>query len=91
MAADPLFVGITRPAMLAGVTYAGVIINAMVCLVPFILFNNFLFLALLVPVHGLMWIVCRWDARFFDLILVWTQTTATARHRDYWQGAAYRQ
>jgi len=77
--------------MLAGVTYAGLIINAMVCLLPFIFFTNFICLALSLPIHAVMWGVCRWDARFFDLILVWGQTSAAANTRDLWQGASYRQ
>ena len=37
---DPLFQGMTRPAMLAGVTYSGVILNLMLVITPFVMFNS---------------------------------------------------
>ncbi len=42
------------------------------------------------PIHGIMWLVCRLDPRFFDLLLVWLQTGANARHRHLWKGSTYR-
>ena len=80
----------TRPAMLAGVTYSGVIINLMLVITPFILLNRFWPLAAAIPIHGVMWLVCRWDPRFFDLVMVWLQTGANARHRHIWKGSTYR-
>ena len=77
--------------MLAGVTYKGVLANMMLCVMPFILFNKFIYLAMVIPVHIVMWVICRWDARFFDLLFVWLQTTAKAKYRDLWHGASYRQ
>ena len=75
----------TRPAMLAGVTYSGVIINLMLVITPFILLNRFWPLAAAIPIHGVMWLVCRLDPRFFDLLMVWLQTGANARHRHIWK------
>lgn len=77
--------------MLAGVTYTGVVLNSMICVLPFIMFNKFIYLAMAIPLHIIMWATCRWDARFFDLIFVWGQTTARAKYRNLWQGASYRQ
>lgn len=89
MSLDPLFVGMTRPAMLAGVTYSGVILNTMLVVPLFVLFNS-LALLLLPVVHGVMWSVCRWEPRFFDLILVRAKTAGAARHRWLWRGSSYR-
>ena len=80
----------TRPAMLAGVTYSGVIINLMLVITPFILLNRFWPLLAAIPIHGVMWLVCRLDPRFFDLLMVWLQTGANARHRHIWKGSTYR-
>ena len=90
MSADPLFQGMTRPAMLAGVTYSGVILNLMAVVVPFVLFNTLWVLAAALPIHAAMGLVCRWEPRFFDLLGVWLQTGARARHRHLWKGSAYR-
>ena len=40
MSSDPLFQGMTRPAMLAGVTYSGVILNMMLVITPFVMLNS---------------------------------------------------
>ena len=37
-----------------------------------------------------MWLVCKGDPRFFDLVMVWLQTSANARHRYIWKGSTYR-
>lgn len=88
---DPLFVGLTRPAMLAGVTQTGVIINLACVAILFIMLNSFLYLSLAAPIHAIMWAICRWDAHFFEILSVWAQTTGRARFRNLWQGAVYRQ
>jgi len=88
--ADPLFQGMTRPAMLAGVTYAGLILNLMVVTPLFVAFNALPLLLLALPTHGLMWLVCRWDPRFFDLLFVWARTAGAARQRWLWRGSSYR-
>ena len=90
MSSDPLFQGMTRPAMLAGVTYSGVILNMMVVITPFVMLNSLWPLLAAIPIHGVMWVVCRWDPRFFDLVMVWLQTSASARHRYIWKGSTYR-
>jgi len=76
--------------MLAGVTFSGVTLNMMFVSVPFILFNN-LFVLLAAPlIHGAMVLICRWDARAFDLLLVWLRTGGSARLRHIWRGSTYR-
>ncbi len=76
--------------MLAGVTYSGVILNLMLVVIPFVFLNSIWVLAALVPIHGVMWLVCKWDPRFFDLALVWLVTSARAPHRHIWKGSSYR-
>ena len=84
MSSDPLFQGMTR------VTYSGMILNLMLVVTPFVLLNRFWPLLAALPIHGIMWLVCRLDPRFFDLLLVWLQTGANARHRHLWKGSTYR-
>jgi type IV secretion system protein VirB3 len=87
---DPLFQGMTRPAMLAGVTYSGVMLELMLVSIPFIAINNLLVLLAIIPVHGVLWLLCRWDARAIDILLVWLRTGGQARLRHLWQGSTYR-
>jgi type IV secretion system protein VirB3 len=72
--ADALFVGVTRPAMTFGVTYSALLVNAVVTVELFLLTRNLLWLLACVPVHGLFWLLCVSEPRFFDLALLWGRT-----------------
>ena len=72
--ADPLFAGVTRPAMAFGVTYSALLANAIVTVELFLLTRNLLWLAVCVPVHGVFWLLCLNEPRFFDLGLLWGRT-----------------
>jgi type IV secretion system protein VirB3 len=72
--ADALFVGMTRPAMAFGVTYSALLVNAVVTVELFLLTRNLLWLLACLPVHGLFWLLCLSEPRFFDLALLWGKT-----------------
>lgn len=72
--ADPLFVGITRPAMAWGVTYSALLINGVVTVEAFLLTRNLLCLCLAIPLHGLFWMACLSEPRFLELWSVWAQS-----------------
>lgn len=72
--ADPLFVGVTRPAMAFGVTYSALLVNGLVTLELFLLTRNLLWLLLFVPLHTLAWLLCQAEPRIFDLLLLWGRT-----------------
>ena len=89
--ADPLFVGVTRPPMRFGVTYAALLVNVAVTMEIFILTKNLLVLLLMIPIHGICMLLCARDARYFDLLFVWTKTRLLAHFCSirYWKGASY--
>src|ERR1700727_2243608 len=60
---DPLFAGVTRPAMAMGVTYSALLINGLTTVELFLLTKNLLWM-----------LVCKNDARFFDLLFLWGRT-----------------
>ena len=66
---DPLFAGVTRPAMAMGVTYSALLINGMTTVELFLLTKNLLWMLICIPIHGIFWLVCKNDARFFDLVV----------------------
>ncbi len=72
--ADTLFAGVTRPAMAFGVTYSALLANAMVTVELFLLTRNLLWLLVCLPVHGVFWLLCLSEPRFFDLGLLWGRT-----------------
>lgn len=89
--ADPLFVGATRPPMRWGVTYAALLLNLVFTLEAFLLTRNLLTLLMCVPVHGVCWLLCARDARFFDLAMLWVRTRLPAllANLHVWKAASY--
>ncbi len=89
--ADTLFAGVTRPAMAFGVTYSAMLANAMVTVELFLLTRNLLWLLVCVPVHGVFWLLCLSEPRFFDLGLLWGRTRGPGllRNGHFWQANGY--
>jgi type IV secretion system protein VirB3 len=89
--ADALFLGVTRPAMAFGVTYSALLANAVVTVELFLLTRNLLWLMVCVPVHGLFWLLCLSEPRFFDLALLWGRTRGPGLlgNRRVWRAQGY--
>ena len=88
---DPLFVGATRPPMRWGVTYSALLFNMVFTMEAFLLTKNLLTLLLSAPIHGICMLLCVRDARFFDLLLLWSRTRFPAIFANYrvWKASSY--
>jgi type IV secretion system protein VirB3 len=91
LCADPLFVGATRPPMRWGVTYSALLFNMVFTMEAFLLTKNLLTLLLCAPIHGVSMLLCARDARFFDLVLLWSRTRLPAWFANYgvWKASSY--
>jgi type IV secretion system protein VirB3 len=91
LAADPLFVGATRPPMRWGVTYSALLFNLVFTLEAFLVTRNLLTLLLALPLHGASVLLCGRDARCFDLLLLWgrTRLPALLANGRWWHGSSY--
>ena len=90
--ADPLFVGVTRPAMALGVTYGAALANGMLTVELFLLTRNLLALLVCLPIHGTLWILCAVEPRFFELLLLYVRTRRrNPGSRTVWRAATYAQ
>jgi len=89
--ADPLFVGATRPALALGVPYGALLANAFLTMELFLVTRNLLWLGLALPLHGLAWLVCLAEPRFFELIGVWGRVRARAGYcaKSRWRAVSY--
>src|SRR5688572_29019456 len=89
--ADPLFVGVTRPAMMAGVTYSAVMLNAVVVMELFLVTKNLLTLLIAAPIHGVCMLLCARDARFFDLLILWggPRLPAALANLKFWKASSH--
>lgn len=67
---DPLFLALTRPAMVGGVTYAALLVCGVVSLETFLVSRNLLTLGLFAPMYALAWLVCRAEPRAFELLML---------------------
>lgn len=90
LARDHLFVALTRPQMLLGVTYAYAIANAVVTTELFLLFKSPWVLLAAVVVHLLGWLACLRDPRIFDLWLVRARRCPRIRNHRLWRCNSYR-
>lgn len=71
LSADPLFQGLARPTMIAGVSYLYFVINAILSLVAFINTKNFIILLIVAPsIHGVGYLICRKEPRAVELMIL---------------------
>ncbi|AJO81881.1 TPA: VirB3 family type IV secretion system protein [Pseudomonas putida] len=88
---DTLFVGPTRPTMRWGVTWQAFIINMVFTIECFVLTKNLLWLLAFIPIHLMLYCICLYDPRAFELIYLWGRTKAFAFLGNfyYWRAATY--
>jgi type IV secretion system protein VirB3 len=87
---DPLFVALTRPQMLLGVTYGFLVGNAIVTTELFLLFKSAWMLLAAVVIHLIGWIACLNEPRVFDLWLVKVRRCPRVRNYGLWRCNSYR-
>ena len=85
---DPLFLGLTRPPMIAGVSYTFATLNGLISLMSFIMTSNFLYLLVLLPaIHMVAWMICLKEPRAIELFLIKYSKCNTCRNKLYYGGA----
>jgi type IV secretion system protein VirB3 len=90
--ADTLFVGMTRPSMVWGVTYSALLLNLVVTMESFIVTKNLVWLLSFVPIHGVCYLICLYEPRFFDLLQLWGRTRWMAflmGNLRFWKSNSY--
>ena len=87
---DMLFLALTRPAMVWGVTYSFLVINLIATGMLFVWTGSFLTILIGVPVHILGYVACLREPRRFDLWWVRLRYTLPTQTRFFWGGNSYR-
>jgi type IV secretion system protein VirB3 len=90
LASDPIFVALTRPQMIAGVTYGYAVFNLIVTIEAFLVTKSFWVLPLVIVIHLVGYLGCLRDPRFFDLWLTNVRTCPRVRNHRFWSANAYR-
>jgi type IV secretion system protein VirB3 len=91
LAMDPLFVGVTRPPMRWGVAYVALLFNLVFTMQVFLMTKNLLMLLISIPLHGICVLLCARDARFFELVLLWSRTRMLClfANAHLWKASSY--
>ncbi len=66
---DPLFVGLTRPTLILGVSTSFAMINMMICVVLFIQTSSFKILPIAFLIHMVGYILCFKEPLFMELYM----------------------
>ncbi len=68
---DPLFQGLARPVMIAGVSYMYFVLNALMTMIVFIHTKDFLMLLFVGPaIHGVGYLICMKEPRAVELLML---------------------
>ena len=86
---DPIFAALTRPQMIGGVTYTYAVFNLIVTVEGFLLTRSFWTLALAAGLHGVGYMGCLREPRFFDLWIARARGAPRVRNFWFWRGNAY--
>ena len=86
---DPLFVGLTRPPMLFGVSYQFALLNGFVCMITYILTTEFRYLASLFPIHAIGYYICSQEPLFIELFKIRAEKCSRSKNRLYHGANSY--
>lgn len=85
--ANPLFLGLTRPPMLLGVSYKFAALNGLASLLAFIITTKFFYLLILLPTtHMIAWFICLKEPRALELMIAKYSKCNVCGNRLYYGG-----
>jgi type IV secretion system protein VirB3 len=90
LASDPVFAALTRPQLIGGVTYSFMVLNLFVTLEAFLILRSFWVLAIPPVLHGVGYVGCLREPRFFDLWITKLRTCPRVKNFGFWRGNSYR-
>lgn len=81
---DPLFLGLTRPPLVLGVTYIWFLLNMVVWIVVFIQTSSFKHVFIGFPlVHAIGFFICSKEPRFMDIVMIKAGKCSRCRNSSY--------
>jgi type IV secretion system protein VirB3 len=90
LVSDPIFSALTRPQMIGGVTYSYAVFNLIVTLEAFLITRSFWAFAFAAVVHGIGYVGCVREPRFFDLWITRLSRCPRTRTFWFWRANSYR-
>ena len=89
LSSDPIFSALTRPQMVAGVTYGYAVFNLIVTLEIFLITRSFWAFAVAGGLHAVGYLGCLSEPRFFDLWIARVRHCPRVKNFWFWQSNAY--
>lgn len=87
LSTDALFLGLTRPSMLFGVTYTYAALNGLASLMAFIVTGNFVYLLVLLPIlHLIAYLICLKEPLTMELLKTKYSKTNFCKNRGKFGG-----
>jgi len=84
---NPLFLGLTRPPLILGVSYTFAALNGIVSLLAFVITSKFFYLLILLPgLHMFGWFICLKEPRAIELLIAKSSKCSICRNRMYHGG-----
>ena len=89
LAADPVFLGMTRPPVVWGVPFRAVVLNGVLTTLAFLAMNDLRGFLVFLPVHAVSYLLCLRDVRIFDLLFVRAAMTPPVPNARFWAAKSY--
>jgi len=86
---DALFVGLTRPPMLFGVSYLFAVLNCVICMMLYVLMTEFKYLAAMFPIHFVGYLICSKEPLFIDLFKIKMEKCSHCQNRMVYGANSY--
>lgn len=86
---DPLFVGLTRPAMILGVSIKYFMLNLIISMLLFIQSNSLMNLVVAALLHLVGYVICFKEPRFIELFLNKTSKCGKCPNRLFYGANSY--
>ncbi len=85
---DPLFLALTRPTMVLGVTYLWAAAEALVFCLYFVNTSNFKGIFYVMVLHSIGVLLCSYEPRFLNILMVAGKTSAKCKNKRYHNNTA---
>jgi type IV secretion system protein VirB3 len=87
---DPLFVGLTRPTMIFGVSIQFALLNILVSCVIFVMLSSFKIIPIAFLIHGIGYILCFKEPKFLELYMNKFQRCSLCKNKAYYKANSYK-
>jgi type IV secretion system protein VirB3 len=86
---DVLFVGLTRPATVFGISYYAFVAEIVLTAIIFLAVANPFYLLLAVPIHAVLYLISLKDPAVFSSVWLWINTNGKCRNFKFWGGSSF--